>query len=349
MAKQNFYDFTSVIAEEMEALLIKLKSLISAKKITDNLPENLQGEIDKINNRIDTVNKIKDALISGFDGGTYEHVHIYGDWMQYDEDNCIRTCKYGEQEIKSHSWNDGEITIHPTTWSTGIKTYVCTKCGKIKEEVLPKIPTIGLLPTGSRIALNVNGNREWFVVIHQGLPSSIYDESCNGTWLLMDNSYRNISWGGNNDYENSNVHYYLNNIFYNLFDSEIQSVIKQVKIPYVEGAGNGGMVFSGTKGLSTKVFLLSAYEVGGYNIQSSYYFRNEGEWLPYFKNASSSSSRWWLRSPHNGNSSQVWYVNYSIGNYSYDNSSATYGVRPTLILPDTLGVTDAGGYYNIIV
>lgn len=71
MSQQKFFDFSKIIGEEMEVLLTRLKSLIGAKKITDNLPDNLQGEINEINDKIDAVNKIKDALISGFDGGEY--------------------------------------------------------------------------------------------------------------------------------------------------------------------------------------------------------------------------------------------------------------------------------------
>ena len=65
MSQQKFFGFTKIIGEEMEALLIKLRSLIGSKKITDNLPDDFQGEIDKINAKIDAVNK-------NIDGGTYE-------------------------------------------------------------------------------------------------------------------------------------------------------------------------------------------------------------------------------------------------------------------------------------
>ena len=38
---------------------------------------------------------------------------------------------------------------------------------------------------GSTVKLKVNGTAREFLVVHQGKPSSLYDESCNGTWLLM--------------------------------------------------------------------------------------------------------------------------------------------------------------------
>ena len=67
MSQQKFFDFTKIIGEEMEVLLISLRRLIGSKKITDNLPDNLQGEIDAINDKIDTLN-----FMSGVNGGTYE-------------------------------------------------------------------------------------------------------------------------------------------------------------------------------------------------------------------------------------------------------------------------------------
>ncbi|MBE6768991.1 MAG: hypothetical protein E7549_08855, partial [Ruminococcaceae bacterium] len=38
-----------------------------------------------------------------------------------------------------HTWDDGVITIAPTTEATGVKTYTCTVCGATKTEVLPML------------------------------------------------------------------------------------------------------------------------------------------------------------------------------------------------------------------
>lgn len=45
---------------------------------------------------------------------------------------------------------------------------------------------------GSTVKLTVNGKAREFIVVHQGKPSSVYDESCNGTWLLMKDIYGHI-------------------------------------------------------------------------------------------------------------------------------------------------------------
>ena len=88
----------------------------------------------------------------------------------------------------------------------------------------------GTLPVGSTVKLNLNGTAWDWMVVHQGLPSSIYDASCDGTWLLSKNIYENRNWNSSrvNKYESSTIHSYLNSTFLNLFDSNIKDAIKQV-------------------------------------------------------------------------------------------------------------------------
>ena len=42
--------------------------------------------------------------------------------------------------------------------------------------------TLSSKAIGSTIKLKVNGSAKDFIVVHQGKPSSVYDDSCNGTW-----------------------------------------------------------------------------------------------------------------------------------------------------------------------
>ncbi len=44
---------------------------------------------------------------------------------------------------------------------------------------------LGAKAIGSKVKLNFGGSPRDFIVVHQGKPSSLYDDSCNGTWLLM--------------------------------------------------------------------------------------------------------------------------------------------------------------------
>ena len=92
---------------------------------------------------------------------------------------------------------------------------------------------IGTLAVGSSVYLNVGGVRTEFLVVHQGLPSSMYDASCNGTWLLMKDICEERVWHSSNvnKYESSTIHTYLNGTFLNLFDSDVKNAVKQVKLP----------------------------------------------------------------------------------------------------------------------
>ena len=208
---------------------------------------------------------------------------------------------------------------------------------------------------GSTVKLKVNGTAKEFIVVHQGKPSSLYDDSCNGTWLLMKDIYENRVWqsGNINKYESSDIHTYLNNTFLNLFESNIRDAIKQVKIPYRKNGGSGGTDQSGANGLSAKIFLLSGYEVGWTTSDYSY-FPVDGAKLSYFEsgtgtsannkriaNLNGSAAYGWLRSPNTNDAYYVWVV-FSSGSCYGSSASGSRGIRPALILPSTLLVSDDG-------
>ena len=212
---------------------------------------------------------------------------------------------------------------------------------------------LGAKAVGSIVKIKVNGAAKDFIIVHQGLPSSAYDDSCNGTWLLMKDIYTTCTFGNNNSYKDSSIHTYLNGTFYNLIDSDIRAAIKQVKIPYLNGTGGGdGSLATGANGLSTKVFLLSGYEVG-WTTSDDRNFPKDGTRLAYFGSGSGGNSKrvayngssaaiWWLRSPHTNNYGSVWAVNpegsYDAGRWNYYSCD----VRPALILPSTLFVSNDG-------
>ena len=216
-----------------------------------------------------------------------------------------------------------------------------------------KKPITGVLAStlavGSTVKLNVNGKLTEFLVVNQGIPSnsSLYDASCNGTWLLTKNIYTTRAWdSSDNDYANSDIHSYLNGAFFNLFDSKTQSAIKQVKIPYRKGTGSGTNV-SGSSGLSTKVFLLSGLEIG-WTTSTSSTLPAIGAKLDYFISGTGTDAKnlrtgyyngsayaWWTRSPRTGNAVSVFLIN-NISNHDIDSySQSGCGVRPALILPST--------------
>ena len=213
---------------------------------------------------------------------------------------------------------------------------------------------LGAKAVGSTVKIKVNGTVKDFIIVHQGKPSSVYDDSCNGAWLLMKDIYEKRQWNrsGTSDYANSTIHSYLNGTFLGLFESNIKNAIKQVKLPYRIGSGTSTTVASGSNGLSAKIFLLSATE-------TSFSFdgmpSGEGAELAYFKGCAdngpdskrvaylngSADVYWALRSPFCQVSNNVMFI-VSNGNWGYNNCSNYYGVRPALILPSTLLVSDDG-------
>lgn len=213
---------------------------------------------------------------------------------------------------------------------------------------------IGSLAVGNIVKIKVDGSAKDFIVIHQGRPSGIYDDSCDGTWLLMQDIYERRAWhsSNTNDYANSTIHSYLNSTFLNLFESNIKNAIKQVKIPYRKGHGISKTVTSGSNGLSAKIFLLSATET---SFSFSYMPSGEGAELAYFKGCADSDSDskriaylngsatiWWLRSPGCNVGAGRALVIGSGGNCGDTSCSYSYGIRPALIMPSTTLVDESG-------
>ena len=212
---------------------------------------------------------------------------------------------------------------------------------------------LGNKAVGSIVKLKENGTLVDYLVVHQGRPSSIYDASCDGVWLLRKDIAENRVWAANNvnKLESSDIQTYLNGTWINRYDAAIRAAIKQVKIPYRKNGGSGGTTQNGANGLSCKIFLLSGPEV---NYVHTYIDTGEGAVLAYFKNCvtnnadpkrvaylNGSATRWWLRSPYTSNTNGVWFVN-SYGGCGAPGANNTYGVRPALILPSSLLVSDDG-------
>ena len=207
---------------------------------------------------------------------------------------------------------------------------------------------------GDIVKLNVDGAAKDFIVVHQGKPGTMYDDSCNGTWLLLKDCLEQRQWHNSNvnDYANSDIHKYLNDTWLKKLDSKIQAQVKQVKIPYRPSSGTGTGINSGASGLSCKIFLLSGPEV---HYTHTYMVASEGAALKYFENCAttaadskrvanyngSAATLWWLRSPYTNNASNAWSV-VTDGGFSGRGCSNSYGVRPALVLPSSLLVSDSG-------
>lgn len=201
--------------------------------------------------------------------------------------------------------------------------------------------TLGSKSVGSIVKLKVDGTLRNFIVVHQGLPGSMYDASCDGTWLLMEDCYESRIWSskGVSFYGDSEINNYLNNTFILLFDTNIRAAIKQVSPP---GAP------------TVKVFLLSCFEIGFTNSYSSG-MPNSGTRLDYFPYYSDDRSKliaylngspitWWTRSLRVGSSSP--YAIYPSPMANDVNPNQAFGIRPALILPFSVYVSDDGFVYT---
>ena len=221
------------------------------------------------------------------------------------------------------------------------------------------------LNVGSTVFLNVEGGKREFLIVNQGLPSSDYDNSCNGTWLLMKEIYEQRKWNDvlstSHSYSKSTIYNYLNSKFLELLDLDIQDVIKLVKIPYATDSSTSGSmtgsttsgsmngsIASGSNGLMTKIFLLSSAETG----INRPYVTAEGSILEYFTPSDydarigyyeGKECAWWLRSISTRNNNAAAYID-TLGDVSQTavDNKEYIGIRPAMILPSALIVDDDG-------
>ena len=224
----------------------------------------------------------------------------------------------------------------------------------VYDSAMPRAGTpLSELAEGVIIKINENGSPVEYLIVNQGLPSSMYDTSCDGCWVLRKDIAEERAWGSSsNDYKNSDIQAYLNGSWLSCYSAGVLSQIKQVKIPYQNGTGSEGSVASGANGLSCKIFLLSGYELGWTTSDDSR-FPRDGAKLSYFDsgtdstannkriaNFNGSATRWWLRSPSTAYTNDVWAVRPDGNCYGYWSYSQDYGVRPALVLPSDIQVDD---------
>lgn len=200
---------------------------------------------------------------------------------------------------------------------------------------------------GTVVKLNENGVAQDYIIVNQGIPSgsNLYSSSCNGTWLLRKDLIESRAWGDRNSqnlYASSVINSWLNTDMLAKYDSDVQSSIKQVKIPYCPKAYQSTK--TGEDGLECKIFLLSGYEVGLTKaIYSS--LPIDGATLSYFISGASAEANskrvaylggtpihWWLRSPQYDNESCAAIVA-SDGTWGSFIRINTLGIRPALIMP----------------
>ena len=215
------------------------------------------------------------------------------------------------------------------------------------------VSPLGSVSVGDIVKINENGSPVDYLVIQQGNPdSSLYDGTCDGTWLLRKDMYSmTVTWdvSSSNNYEVSDIHTYINSTMFGLYDDNIKSIITSVKIPHQKGGGSDGSIYSGANGLSTKLFLLSAFEVG-FTKNTNQYIPVDGVKLDYFTTANApriayyegKAGGWWLRSAHMNGNNGAFYANSSGGlsNLTVSSENCGVGVRPAFVVPSHYSVVD---------
>lgn len=201
-------------------------------------------------------------------------------------------------------------------------------------------------PVGSTVILKIDGSAKPFIIVHQGLPSSIYDSSCNGTWLQMQDAFTSTAWDygldghADNDYANSDIHEFLNDVYFPLFDKDTQDAIKEVKIPYWNGTGSGGSLATGSSGLTCKVFLPAYNE---YVAETTHFLPADGSRLSFFATVNQSNFspyETWLRSPCTTDTISAGRMNmYAVG----AEVTASHNIRPMMVMNGDCEV-DSDGY-----
>lgn len=251
----------------------------------------------------------------------------------------------------------GEISVNDGGVLKKLNT-VHANDGGVLRQIFSAGTPISNYGVGSVVKIKENGVAVNYIIVHKGLPSTKYDSSCDGIWVLRKTYHSQRAWWSEsshyNDYENSGIKRWLDGAFLNAIDEEIRAAIKTVKIPFKKGWGSDPTgVQSGANGLSCKVFLLSGYEVG-FTGTNSPFFPRDGARLSYFADAEKRIDRgngvngvdWWLRSPNTDYTGIAWFVNSSGSHACAYTDNTSNKVRPAFILPNTVKVDNNG---NLIV
>src|SRR5699024_335194 len=81
----------------------------------------------------------------------------------------------------------------------------------------------GDIDVGTEVILNENGQPVNYLIVNQGIPSALYDASCDGTWLLRKDIAENRQWhsSNSNSYKASTINAYLNGDWMSRYDPNV--------------------------------------------------------------------------------------------------------------------------------
>lgn len=206
------------------------------------------------------------------------------------------------------------------------------------------------VPVGGIINIGVNGTKRPFLVVNQRIPqdSAIYDESCNGTWMLMRDLPLKRQWNASEaDYGSSAIATYLDGTFFGFLEDKAKAAIRTANIPYNN--------LSAISKKPVRVFLLSVTEVASNNNGAT--VPNDGAAVNYFIGAAMSkraatlngvATGWWTRSTYRADKSNIHVLYYSGNAGASEPNSNDYAIRPAFILNLNTRVTkNSDGTYSL--
>ena len=198
-----------------------------------------------------------------------------------------------------------------------------------------------------------NGVVKDHLILHQGKPSARYDDTCDGTWVLMTEVSSPMAWdsGGSNVFETSQLADFLVwGDLYSAYEPHIQAALHSAVVPYRAGGGLNGSDRTGSSGFACTFFPLSAWEVGAAYSGESSGAPRDGDKLDYFETGNGDTARqkrkfdgqYWLRSMSTTNSIEAWSIS-ATGNLANQKVTlTTVGVLYAFILDKNLWVDEDG-------
>lgn len=223
---------------------------------------------------------------------------------------------------------------------------------------------LGDAAIGTIVKIKEEGIPKEYIVIHHGNPNNtIYDDSCNGTWLMQNV----IRYVGSTSIPQTTFSFsgatsmidIMNNIYLKLFDDIIKNSMKEVYIPYTDYSDDNPLHY-GKNGHLCKLFLLSGIELGwsGKGTSVNTEFPIDGAKLSYFYSGTDTISNnrriansdspdyptcsWWTRSPNIYPLTEQAVEVISNGTYLFQGTHQYNPLRITMIMPDNMEIDDDG-------
>ena len=217
--------------------------------------------------------------------------------------------------------------------------------GEPPSNEYPAGTTLDDLSVGDTVFFAVGNTSHEFIIVHKGIPSSIYHESCDGVWLMsklvLDSCKYSNTYNSVNFYRISTLHNYLDTVWVETLQERVKEAIIPVLIPYWEGNTSTGELATGDRGLHARAFALSCRELA--HVSSPSTRPDSGVVLDYFTNnektkrqamdISGTACAYWTRDQHMSSAGSAWWVtNEGLFGYGAVSSSTPY-IRPAFVLP----------------